>query len=106
MSEQLTSNTANPQSEAAKKLEGLTEMYNDLEWREKQDTKLIAGIEVAITTINNLTLGLTEFLSKFYQFVNDVSENPVLFSGVSSEGYEAPTQTSGNRATRRARDKK
>jgi hypothetical protein len=100
------SNTPNPQSEAAKKLEGLTELYNDEEWRAKQDVKLIAGIEVAISTINNLTFGLSEFLGKFYQFVNDVSDNPIIAIGTDSEGYNGPTQTFGNRATRRAREKK
>jgi hypothetical protein len=78
-------------------------MYNDEEWRAKQDVKLVAGIETAITTINNLTSGVGELLEKFYAFFYEVSNNPLVQIGSNSEGYTAPTQTPANRATRRAR---
>ena len=103
MSEQSTSNTS---SQTSDKLQALVALYQDEEWRKAQDKKLVEGIEVALNIITNLSQGVEQFLEKFYGFVYDVSNNPLVGMGSHSDGYNAPTQTPANRATRRARAKK
>lgn len=103
MSEQSTSNTSNQATDISDRLKHLTDLYNDEEWRKAQDIKLVQGIEVAIAIINNMTNGVSEFLEAFYEFVGKVSNNMLVNIGNDSEGYNAPTQTPANRATRRAR---
>lgn len=100
------SNTQKQTIDITGHLEHLIDLVNSDEWSKGQDDKLVQGIKVALSVINNMTTGVNEFLEAFYGYVEKVSNNSLVGIGVDSNGYNAPTQTSANRATRRARAKK
>lgn len=102
-SEQSTQSTSVPMTDVSLNLQYLTDQYNDENWRKATDSKLVEAVGIALTIINKLSNDTGELLGFFYEYVGKVSSSPLVAIGSDSDVSNAPTQTFGNRATRRTR---
>ena len=92
-----------PTSSVSDNLQYLFDLHSDEDWRKHNEPRLVEAIGVALNVINKLSEDTGNLLAHFYEYVNKVSLSPLVSIGSNSDVYNGPTQTSGNRATRRAR---
>ena len=104
MSEPQTNNSLIASEELGKHILILTNKLGDEAWVEQQDIEFVDALKQALNLIGFLSEETHRLLQSAFIFMNDVAESP-LVKPVDSSVSVAPTQTSGSRATRRARER-
>ena len=104
MSEPQTNNSLIASEDLEKDLLILSNKIDDKAWVEQQDIEFVKALENALMVIGFLSRETHRLLQSAFIFMNEVAESP-LVKPVDSDVSTAPTQTSGSRATRRARER-
>jgi hypothetical protein len=104
LSEPQTNNSLIASEELSKHILILTNKLGDEAWVEQQGIEFVGALRQALMVIGFLSEETHRLLQSAFIFMNDVAESP-LVKPVDSDVSTAPTQTSGSRATRRARER-
>jgi hypothetical protein len=104
LSEPQTNNSLIASEELGKHILILTNKLGDEAWVEQQSIEFVDALKQALNLIGFLSEETHRLLQSAFIFMNDVAESP-LVKPVDSSVSVAPTQTSGSRATRRARER-
>lgn len=104
MSEHQTNNSLKANEDVEKQLLILRAKLDDEAWVGQQDIEFVQALAQALAVIGFLAEETQKILRASFVFMREVSESP-LIATPDSDVSTAPTQTSGSRATRRARER-
>ena len=104
MSEHQTNNSLKPSEDLEKHLLILRNKLDDEAWVEQQGIEFTQALAQALMVIGFLSEETHRLLQSAFVFMNEVAES-ALVKPMDSDVSTAPTQTSGSRATRRARER-
>jgi len=104
LSEPQTNNSLIASDDLEKHLLILRNKLDDEAWVAQQDIEFVKALAHGLMVIGFLSEETHRILQAAFIFMNDVAESP-LVKPVDSDVSTAPTQTSGSRATRRARER-
>lgn len=105
MSEHQTNNSLKPSDEITEQLLILRSKLEDEEWRGQQDIEFVEALAQALAIIGFLAEETQKILESAFTFMREVTESALVVNPNDSDVSTPPTQTSGSRATRRARER-